>query len=208
MNLPNKITLSRIILAILILIMLVIPWHALGVEWPVYEEIFNTGIHFDTPLSLKYIVAGILFIIASATDRIDGQIARKRNLVTDLGKMLDAIADKILVNGVLIILAYDRIIPLIVPVVIITRDIITDSCKMVSGNKGKVVAASWTGKVKTAFMMVGLSLTFFGNLPFELIHFNVADLCLIVATVLSVVSGCQYYFATQSLLIEPKKKSK
>ena len=200
MNLPNKITVSRIIIAIIILIMLVIPWHALGVDWPAYSSIFNVSL--DTPISLKYIVAGVLFMIASITDRLDGQIARKRNMVTDLGKMLDAIADKILVNGILIILAYDRIIPLLVPVVIVTRDIITDTCKMVSGNKGKVVAASWTGKIKTAFMMVGLTFTFFGNLPFELLHFNFSELCLIIATILSVISGCQYFFNTKSLLTE------
>lgn len=197
MNLPNKITLSRIILAIIILIMMVIPWSSLGVEWIVFDSFF--GKKMD-PISLKYIVAGILFCIASITDRIDGQIARKRNMVTDLGKMLDAIADKILVNGVLIILAYDRMIPLAIPVIIITRDIITDTCKMVSGNKGKVVAASWTGKVKTAFMMTGLTLIFFNNLPFELINFEFATFCIFIATILSVVSGCQYYFATRKLL--------
>ena len=200
MNLPNKITISRIVLAIIILIMLVIPWHALGVNFPIYSTIFKTTL--DTPINLKYIIAGILFMIASITDRIDGQIARKRNMVTDLGKMLDAIADKILVNGVLIILAYDRIIPLLIPVVIITRDIITDTCKMVSGNKGKVVAASSLGKLKTVFMMTGLTLTFFGNLPFALIHFNFSNLCLIIATLLSVISGCQYYFNTIELLKE------
>lgn len=204
MNLPNRITVARIVLAIIILIMLVIPWHALGVIWPSYDSIF--GLSIDTPLSLKYIVTGVLFLIASLTDRIDGQIARKRNLVTDLGKMLDAIADKILVNGVLIVLAYDRIIPLVVPVVIITRDIITDTCKMVSGNKGKVVAASWTGKIKTVFMMTGVTLAFFGNLPFEFIHFDFTLLCLIIATILSLVSGCQYYFNTMKVLKEPDKK--
>lgn len=198
MNLPNKITVSRIVLSFIILIMLCIPWHALGVTWPAFTNIF--GIALKTPLSLKYIIAGFLFMIASLTDRLDGYLARKYNLVTDLGKMLDAIADKILVNGVLIILAYDRLIPLVVPVVIITRDIITDTCKMVSGNKGKVVAASWTGKIKTVFMMTGVTLVFFGNLPFELINFRFTDLCLLIATVLSVVSGCQYYFNTRKLL--------
>ena len=198
MNLPNKLTVSRIILSIIILVMLMIPWHALGVTWPEYTTFFKFKL--DTPLSLKYIIAGILFVIASLTDRLDGAIARKRNMVTDLGKMLDAIADKILVNGVLIILAYDHIIPLVVPVVIITRDIITDTCKMVSGNKGKVVAASWTGKIKTVFMMTGVSFAFFGNLPFELFHFAFADFCIIIATILSVVSGCQYYFNTRKLL--------
>ena len=198
MNLPNKITVSRIIMAVIILVMLCIPWHSLGFTWPTYQTVF--GVTLSSPISLEYVIAGILFMVASITDRLDGQIARKRNLVTDFGKMLDAIADKILVNGVLIILAYDRIIPLVIPVVIITRDIITDTCKMMSGNKGKVVAASWTGKIKTAFMMVGLTLTFFGNLPFELLHIPFSEICLIIATILSVVSGCQYYFNTTKLL--------
>lgn len=202
MNLPNKITMSRIILSILIMVILMLPWGSWFSSWPVYTEIFNTGIKFTTQLDLKYIIAGVLFLIASLTDRIDGQIARKRNMVTDLGKMLDAIADKILVNGVLIILAYERLIPLVVPVVIITRDIITDTCKMVSGNKGKVVAASWTGKFKTAFMMTGVTLTLFGNLPFELVHFDFSSLCIFIATILSVISGCQYYFGTRKLLDE------
>lgn len=206
MNLPNKITISRIVLSIIILVMLCIPWHALRVTFPEYTSFLGKSL--DTAISLKYIIAGVLFLIASLTDKLDGHIARKYNLVTDLGKMLDAIADKILVNGVLIILAYDRLIPLVVPVIIITRDIITDTCKMVSGNKGKVVAASWTGKVKTAFMMTGVTLVLFGNLPFELIHFNLAQLCIIVATVLSVISGCQYYFNTQKLLTADSKANK
>lgn len=200
MNLPNKITISRIVLAIIILIGLMLPWSSWFNNWPVYTNIFGTSKVFSPALDLKYIIFGVLFLIASLTDKLDGHIARKYNLVTDLGKMLDAIADKILVNGVLIILAYDRFIPLVVPVVIITRDIITDTCKMVSGNKGKVVAASWTGKIKTVFMMVGLTLTFFGNLPLELVGFPLNDLCLYVAVILSVVSGCQYYFGTMKVL--------
>ncbi len=198
MNLPNKITLSRIIMAIIILIILVIPWHALGLDWPSYYKIL--GVTLNNPLSLKYIIVGVLFLIAAITDRIDGQLARKKNMVTDLGKMLDAIADKILTNGVLILLAYDRFIPVLIPIVITTRDIITDTCKMISGNKGKVVAASWTGKIKTVFMMVGITFVLFGNFPFELIHFNFAELCLIIATILSVISGCQYYFKTMELI--------
>lgn len=202
MNLPNKLTISRIVLAFIILIMLCIPWHALGFSWPVY-------LYHGVTFNLKYIIAGTLFLIASLTDKLDGHIARKYNMVTDFGKMADAIADKILVNGVLIILAYDRVIPLVVPVVIITRDIITDTCKMISGNKGKVVAASSMGKIKTAFMMVGLTLIFFSNFPCEFFHFPLAKICLIVATIFSVISGCQYYYNTREFVI-PKndKKSK
>jgi len=135
LNLPNKITIARIILSIVMIIILLIPWYDLGVKIP--EYIVNGEI-----LSLKYIISGIIFLVASLTDFVDGYLARSRNMVTDFGKVADAIADKILVNGLLIILAYDRLIPILIPVVIITRDIIVDSCKMISGNKGKVVAAS------------------------------------------------------------------
>ncbi len=193
MNLPNKITIGRIILAILMLVLLLIPWHSLNFEFP--EYVINGEI-----LSLKYIIAGILFVVASLTDFIDGYLARSRNMVTDFGKVADAIADKILVNGLLIILAYDRLIPVLIPVIIITRDIIVDSCKMISGNKGKVVAASWLGKAKTMCMMIGLTLTLFNNLPFSLINIPIDEVLLLAATLLSVISGCQYYYNTREFL--------
>ena len=127
MNLPNKITVARIILAVLILILLLVPWYELGIEFPTFV------IQGKIIVDLKYIIAGILFIVASVSDFLDGYIARSQNLVSDFGKVMDAIADKILVNGLLIILAYDGLISIAVPVIIITRDIIVDSCKMISG---------------------------------------------------------------------------
>ena len=186
LNLPNKITVSRIIIGILMIIILIVPWYNLGINMPKY--VVNGEI-----IKLEYIIAGVMFIIASLTDFIDGKIARSRNMVTDFGKVADAIADKILVNGLLIILAYDRMIPVVIPVVIITRDIIVDSCKMVCGNKGKVVAASIWGKAKTMFMMIGLTLTMFNNIPFTFINLPLDKFLIIVATVLSIISGYQYY---------------
>ena len=200
MNLPNKITIGRIVLSILMIILLLIPWYDLNIQFS--EFIINGEV-----LSLKYILAGIIFLIASLTDFIDGYLARSRNMVTDFGKVADAIADKILVNGLLIILAYDRMIPVLIPVVIITRDIIVDSCKMICGNKGKVVAASWLGKAKTMCMMIGLTLVLFGNVPFELINFPLDSILLLVATILSVVSGCQYYYNSKEFLF-PKVDTK
>ncbi len=191
MNLPNKITMGRIILSIIILVMLVIPWYSVGVRVPTY--IIGGKIVID----LKYIIAGVLFVIAALTDFLDGYIARSRNLVTDFGKVMDAIADKVLVNGLLIILAYDGFISVAIPVIIITRDIFVDSFKMASGKKGKVVAASFLGKAKTMCMMIGMVLTMFYNLPFELLNLNVGYALIIVATILSVVSGCQYYNNTK-----------
>ena len=193
LNLPNKITVSRIILSIIILIILIIPWYNLGVELPEFV------IHGEV-LSIKYIISGIIFIIASLTDFVDGKIARSRNMVTDFGKVADAIADKILVNGLLIILAYDRIIPVVIPVIIITRDTIVDSLKMLSGSKGKVVAASFLGNAKTMCMMIGLALTLFNNIPFNFINLPIDRFLLLVATLLSVISGYEYYCNTKQYL--------
>lgn len=201
MNLPNKITIGRIFLAILMIVLLLIPWYDLGIIFPTY--LINGEV-----LNLKYVIAGIIFLIASVTDFLDGYLARSNNMVTDFGKVADAIADKVLVNGLLIILAYDRLIPVLVPVVIITRDIIVDSCKMISGNKGKVVGASILGKLKTICMLIGLTLTLFNNIPFEFINIPVAKFLVLVATILSVISGCQYYYNTREFLFpkEPQNK--
>lgn len=200
MNLPNKITIGRIILAIIMIVLLLIPWYDLNFQFP--EFMINGEI-----LNSKYVIAGILFIVASLTDFVDGYIARSKNLVTDFGKVADAIADKILVNGLLIILAYDRLIPVLIPVVIITRDIIVDSCKMISGNKGKVVAASFLGKAKTMCMMIGLTLVLFNNIPFVFLNIPLDKFLILVATLLSVVSGCQYYYNCREFLF-PKVDKK
>lgn len=198
MNLPNKITMARLILAGIILILLIFPWHQVGYSFPTYF-IFDKIV-----INVKYIIAGVLFIIAALTDFLDGYIARKQNIVTDFGKVMDAIADKVLVNGVLIILAVDGFIPPIIAVVIVTRDIIVDSIKMVVGNNGKAVEASILGKVKTIFMLVGISMVLFYNMPFELIGINVADVVLMIATILSVISGCQYYLVNKDLIFTEK----
>ncbi len=199
MNLPNKITMARIILSILLLVMLLMPWYQMGVEFPVY-------IVGNVSVNLKYIIAGIIFLVASTSDFLDGYLARKNNMVTDFGKVMDAIADKLLVNGLLIILAYERVISVVIPVVIISRDIVVDSCKMISGNNGKVVAASILGKLKTICMMCGITLTLFYNLPFELIGLPLAEIFLVLAVILSVVSGCQYFYNVKDILF-PKKKT-
>ena len=82
MNLPNKITIARICLSILLLVMLLTPWYQLGVEFPVYQVV-------NINVNLKYIIAGIIFLIASTSDFLDGYLARKNNMVTDFGKLMD-----------------------------------------------------------------------------------------------------------------------
>ena len=199
MNLPNKITLSRIGLSIIIIIVLLFPFDSAGISIP--KLFVNKAIVID----VRYLIAGFIFIIASLTDFVDGHIARKYNIVTDFGKMLDAIADKVLVNSVLIILACTGFIAPIIPVVIIVRDIVVDSIKMVAGNKGQVVAAIKTGKFKTAFLMIGISLSLFYNLPFELWNLRVSDALLVIAAILAVVSGVEYYNLNKKFIFESGK---
>lgn len=196
MNLPNRISLIRIFLAIIIVGILIFPFDATGII--TYKIFINESIVID----IKYIIAGVLFIIASLTDTLDGHLARKYNMVTDLGKMLDAIADKILVNSVLIILATSGFIHPIIPVIIVSRDTIVDIIKMIAGSKGKVVGAIKLGKVKTDFMMIGIVLTLFYNLPFELFNIRIAEIFLIVACILSIISAAEYYKLNKKLILK------
>jgi CDP-diacylglycerol--glycerol-3-phosphate 3-phosphatidyltransferase len=191
MNLPNKITMCRIFLSILLLVLLIFPFDLCGFQFPSFI-VFG-----KITMSLKYLIGGGIFLIASLTDSLDGYIARSRNLVTDFGKVMDAIADKVLVNGVLIALACDGTINTAIPIIIVTRDIFVDSIKMVAGSKGKAVGASILGKLKTICMMGGLTLTFFYNIPCELINFDLANGLLYVATILSIISGIQYYLVNK-----------
>ena len=196
MNTANKITMSRIFLSIIILIILLFPWHQAGVEMPVYV------VNGNMTVELKYLIAGVLFIIASLTDFIDGHIARKYNMVTDFGKMIDAISDKILTNTLIVVLACDNLVHPVIAVIIIGRDIIVDSIKMLIGNKGKAVAAIGVAKYKTASLMVGLTLKLFYDLPFSLLFNGLSDVLLIIAAVLSIVSGAKYYMMARDYITE------
>ena len=196
MNLPNKITMVRIFLSMALLVLLMFPFDLVGVKFPTFV-LFGS-----IKVNIMYIIAGVIFLVASLTDFLDGNIARRKGLVTDFGKVMDAIADKVLVNGVLVVLACNGLINVVVPVVIITRDIFVDSIKMVAGKNGKAVGASILGKLKTICMMCGLTLVFFYNIPFELVHVDVANGLLYVACILSIVSGVQYYIVNKEAFKE------
>ena len=187
MNTANKLTISRIVMAVIILIILMIPWNEFGISIPSFL-VMNKVL-----VDIRYPIAGFIFVIACVTDYLDGSIARKEKTLTDFGATLDAIADKVLVNGVLILLAYNGFISVVVPVVIVTRDIAVDALRALSAKNKVIIKASKWGKVKTIFMMVGLSLMLFYNLPFEVYGIYVADILIYIATILSVVSGVLYF---------------
>lgn len=197
MNLPNKLTISRIIISIIIILLLLGSGFITSVFGFEIPKIFvNESIVID----LKYVIAGILFIMGSITDFLDGYIARSKNMITNFGKLIDAIADKILVNSVLIILSAQGFIHPIIPVIIVIRDSIVNSIKMLAASRGRVVAAIRLGKVKTVCLMIGIVLTLFYNLPFELWNISVDKAFLFVATILSVVSGIQYFSLNKHLI--------
>ena len=194
MNTPTKLTVSRIVLSVLIICLMIFPYGEIGIDIPV----LRAGID----ISIVYIVCSILFIIASFTDFLDGHLARKNNQVTDLGKMLDSIADKILVNPVLIIFASEGIIHPIVPVVVIVRDIVVNAVKMELASHGKVVAAIYTGKIKAACLMIGIVLLYISDIPFIYVNVRLDLLLIYFATIMSLVSMFQYIAMAKKVLKE------
>ena len=144
MNLPNKITTFRMICVVVIDFILLFPWKACGVNMPL---VFNF-------ISLEYFISAILFLIASFSDFLDGYLARKYNLVTTYGKFMDPIADKLLVDTVVIIMAIKmpELVPPVVAIIMIARDLLVDALRQVASTKGIVLAANIWGKLKTGLV--------------------------------------------------------
>ena len=150
MNLPNKLTIFRVIL---VPIMVIIPY--LGIN----------GEFFGIPIS--WLIIDLIFIIASITDKLDGTIARKYNLVTTFGKFLDPIADKILVLAALIMLVDFGKIPAWIPIIVLFREFIVSGYRLVASNQGgQVISASIWGKLKTVTQMVAIILAFLDKFNF------------------------------------------
>ena len=172
MKLPNRISFSRIVIALLIVVILLFPFDSAGIT--TLKLFVNESIVVD----VKYLVVGVLFVIAS---------------FTDFGKMIDAIADKILIDSVLILLATIGFIHPVIAVVVMIRDVAVDSIKRYAASRGIVIGSIKLAKVKTVLFMVSISMILFYNLPFELFNLKIADIILVVATIMSIVSGFEYY---------------
>ena len=200
MNLANRITMIRIFLTVLLIVLLLFPFYMVNIEFP--KVLIGT-----ITVDIKYFIAAGLFAIASITDAIDGHIARSRNMVTDFGKMTDAIADKMLVNSSLIILTAQGMVSPAITVIIVLRDTVVDTIKMIAGSKGKVVAAIKSGKIKTTFLMLGIIFTMCYNLPFELFNLDIASFLLVLATVFAIISGIQYYIMNKDIIFSKEEIS-
>lgn len=195
MNLPNKLTVTRVLLVPLLILIYMFPYQTIGIEMPIYH-IGNANI------SLVNMIVLLIFFIASLTDYFDGRIARKEKLITTFGKFADPIADKLLVNTILLLLASDQTISIIIPIIMISRDTIVDAIRLVAANKQVVMAASKLGKVKTAIQMVAVVLVLLNNFPFSYLTIPVDQIVLWLATVISVVSGINYFMKSRKMLTE------
>lgn len=161
MNWPNRISLFRILLIPIILVLMVLP--NIGPFFNLWDQGINSsGYH----LPYSYLIAGILFIIASLSDMLDGYIARKYNMITTFGKFFDSIADKLLTNLVLIVFGIAQMVPIWMVVVLIARDFIIDVVRQILASANVVMAADKLGKYRAAFEMVGLSILFFASFAF------------------------------------------
>ena len=167
MNLPNKLTVMRVIL---------IPFFVAAL---LYE---------DGSSQTMRIVANVIFIVASLTDLFDGKIARKYNLVTNFGKFMDPLADKLLVCSALICLIQLGQLPAWVVIIIISREFIISGFRLVAADNGIVIAASYWGKFKTTFQMIAVILMIF-NIPALA---TVTMIILVIAVVLTVISLVDY----------------
>lgn len=178
MNLPNKLTLFRVIL---------IPFFVFFLLAPYFEGYGNY-------------VAVVIFIIASITDFLDGKIARKYNLVTNFGKFMDPLADKLLVSSALISLIALNKIPAWIVIVIIAREFIISGFRLVAADNGVVIAASYWGKFKTAFQMVTVIVLIL-NIPGKV--FDVFGTVLIyISLALTVISLIDYLAKNKDVLKE------
>ena len=195
MNLPNKLTISRVLLVPVLIIIYMFPYDSAGITVPVYQFL-------GTSVSLVNIIILLIFLVASITDYFDGKIARKEKLITTFGKFADPIADKLLVNTIFLLLASDQTINIVIPIIMISRDTIVDAIKMSAASKQVVVAASKLGKLKTVSQMVALGFLLVNNFPFTPLGINVASGLAWIATVISVISGIDYFIKNREMLTE------
>jgi CDP-diacylglycerol--glycerol-3-phosphate 3-phosphatidyltransferase len=191
-NLPNKITISRICLIPLFLVVILVPF-SWG-EWTVG--------HVSIPVT--HLIGAIIFIIASTTDWIDGYYARKYNMVTNLGKFLDPLADKLLVSAALIALVELQLAPAWAAIVIISREFAVTGLRLVLAGGGEVVAANMLGKIKTWAQIVAISALLLHNLPFELISIPFATISLWIAVIFTIVSGWDYFAKNKGVFLNSK----
>lgn len=151
-------------------------------------------------LNQSMTIALIIFAVASFTDFLDGHLARKLNLITNFGKFMDPLADKLLVTSALICFVELGAISSWVVIVIISREFIVSIFRAIAAAEGIVIAASWWGKSKTISQMIMIIVLLLGNFPFSLVHFPMDIVLIWIATILTIISGYDYIVKNKEVL--------
>lgn len=180
MNLPNKLTLFRIFLI------------------PVFIIVMLLNIQN------QYLIACIIFIIASITDAMDGYIARKYNLVTDFGKFMDPLADKLLVISALICMIEKGLVLGWMVIIIVARELTVSILRAIAAADGKVIAASGGGKLKTISQMIAIPLLLLGAEFENILLINIGTIAILIATLLTLYSGWEYLYKNKNIFMNSK----
>jgi len=166
-----------------------------------------------TNISIASFIIFIIFSIASFTDFLDGYIARKYNLVTDFGKFVDPLADKMLVVSTLIVIfnlslltGYKVVLFLIAVILIIVREFFVSGIRMVAASNNKVIQASNMGKIKTVLQMAMIIFILLGNYPFSLINFDFDTVLIVAALIMTVISAVDYFIKNKDTVFNTEER--
>jgi CDP-diacylglycerol--glycerol-3-phosphate 3-phosphatidyltransferase len=188
LNIANKITIARIFLVPIVLFFLLVK--------------LDLGSFTIAGLktSVTEIIAALVFIIAASTDGLDGYIARKRKLVTNLGKFLDPLADKLLISAALIALVEMQRLDAWIAIVIISREFAVTGLRSIAAAEGSIISASKMGKLKTIVQIVAIVALMINNFPFSLIGFPFDTLVVWVAVIITIWSGIDYFLKSKNVI--------
>ncbi len=191
MNIANRLTIARIVMIPVFLLMMCFQKDALG-----------TVNVLQSNLSVSWILAMIIFTIASITDFLDGYLARKYHLITNFGKFADPLADKLLVMTAFITLVGASVIPMWIVAVIVCRELAVTGLRLLLVNDGEVLAAAWPGKVKTATQMLAIIFLLMDDFPVKGLPFSIGTILLYVCLVATVYSGVDYFIKNKHVFAD------
>lgn len=190
MNIPNKLTLFRIFLIPFFVIVLQLG-HSWG-EWQIAESV----------IPIRFLIAAIIFAVASITDYLDGAIARKYGLITTFGKFADPMADKLLVVTAFIALVEAQLVPSWVASIIVCRELAVTGLRILLVSDGEVLAAALPGKIKTATQMVAILFFLLDDIGFKAFHIPFANGMLYCCLIFTIYSGVDYFVKNKHVFIE------
>ena len=191
MNIANRLTIARIVMIPLFLLIMCFPKDVLGIV-----NVFHSN------LSVSWVLAMIIFTIASITDFLDGYLARKYHLITNFGKFADPLADKLLVMTAFITLVGASVIPMWIVAVIVCRELAVTGLRLLLVNDGEVLAAAWPGKVKTATQMLAIIFLLIDDFPVKGLPFSIGTILLYVCLVATVYSGVDYFIKNKHVFAD------